>query len=68
MTKEEMRPFEFEALVCETNAIGAELQGMKAINEYRMQQGMTQAYAEYQFQIVANQYRDMADKFRKLAE
>lgn len=68
MTKEEKRACEFEALVCETNAIGAEMESFRAANQAREQQGLSQAYGEDHFFAVAESYRAMADKFRKLAQ
>lgn len=65
---EQERACEFEALVCETNAIGAELQGMKDINSQRIQDGYTLAYDEKEFNYVAAQYRHMAEKFRRLKD
>ena len=65
---ENQRACEFEALVCETNAIGAEVAAMKALNKERLQDGYALAYSEKEFSYAAAQFREMAAKFRALAE
>lgn len=65
MTQEE-RAMEFEALVCETNAIGIEVAGMKALNEERTINGYTPGYNEQHFFEKACEMREMAKKFREL--
>ncbi len=59
---------EFEALVCETNAIGCEVSGMKAENKFREQIGQSVAYAEDSFLLMAEKYRVIAEKFRDLGK
>lgn len=65
---ENQRACEFEALVCETNAIGTEVAGMKALNKEREQNGHSIAYTEDAFWQKSCEFRAMAEKFRKLAE
>lgn len=67
MTSEDLAR-EFEALVCETNAIGCEVSGMTAENKFREQIGQSVAYAEDSFLIMAEKYRAIAEKFRNLGK
>lgn len=65
---ETQRACEFEALVCETNAIGVEVAGMKALNKERELNGLSIAYSEDSFWQKSLEFRAMAGKFRMLAE
>lgn len=67
MTQEDLAR-EFEALVCETNAVGCEVAGMKAENKWRDQCGQSVAYTEDSFLIMAEKYQSIAAKFRTLGK
>ena len=46
---------------CEIDAINAEIEGMKALNQYRIDRNETIAYDEDAFIVMAGQLRDIAN-------
>jgi hypothetical protein len=60
------RALEFEALIAESQAIAAEVLGMKFENEQRIHLYQSMAYVEDSFCIEAAKLRVIADKLRVL--
>lgn len=52
------------AYQAELLAYEAELLGMKALNDYRLQQGLSVAFTDREFNIIAHHIRDVAHYIR----
>ncbi len=65
MTENE-RACEFEALICEVQALAIEVEGMKSTNKQREIDGCPLAYDEMSFNYYTNELRNYAKKFREL--
>ena len=59
--------FEFEALICEVQAVAARTEAMKTENELRKVCGESPTYKYEHFEEVANELEAFAQKFRDLA-
>ena len=57
--------FEFEALACEMSALACDTKGMEAENQNRAEHESI-AYDEHDFNNIASQMREIAEKFRAL--
>lgn len=57
---------ELNALICEAQAIGIEVDAMKVANRERKMQNESSVYIEVDFMFLAKDMRAIADKFRKL--
>lgn len=58
--------WEFEALICEVQAISAKSKAMETANEQRQIEGKSLAYGEGSFWEIAHQMEAMASKFREI--
>jgi hypothetical protein len=57
---------EFNALICEAQAISIEVDAMKVTNTERKALNESPAYCENDFMRLVAEMREIADKFRKL--
>ena len=64
--KESEKYAEFNALICEAQAISVEVDAMKVTNTERKALNESPAYCEHDFMRLAEEIRKIADKFRKL--
>jgi len=64
--KESERVAEFNALMCEVQAILTEGDAMKVTNTERKALNESPAYCENDFMRLATEMREIAEKFRKL--
>ena len=66
MTELEKLLAEFNALICEAQAIGLEADAMKVANCERKMQNESPMYTEVDFMYLVRDTKGIADKFRKL--
>ncbi len=64
----EKRAMEFEALICEVQAVATEVQAMRWENEARLRDGLVIIHREDGFAVKAAEMRSYADKFRTLMD
>jgi len=57
---------EFNALICEAQALSIEVDAMKVTNTERAALNESPAYCENDFMRLAEEIREIAEKFRKL--
>jgi len=64
--KESERLAEINALICEAQALSIEVDAMKVTNTERAALNESPAYCENDFMRLAEEIREIAEKFRKL--
>jgi hypothetical protein len=64
--KESEKSAEFNALICEAQAISTEADAMKVANIEKKALNKPSTYCEHDFMRLVAEMREIADKFRKL--